>query len=180
MHYIISIDLLTEANYNLVLGAGLLILWKRGVKAESQGWEFFSSGFRWKAHLWNCGSVFLLLPLWMLHFTCAEDGAVLAQLFADAPNGDIRCWTHPQSHSLCNHIRPGQCTTDPVSCETERWSLFDSGRNPKRKIHFWFNRDVSRRANGDLLCFWGGSCCKSPFKSSWGPSFPCSCSGTGL
>lgn len=54
------------------------------------------------------------------------------------------------------------------------------GRIPKCKIHSWFNRDVSRRANGDLLCFCGRSCCRSPFKSSWGPSFPCSCSGTAL
>lgn len=103
-------------------------------------------------HTWET-VIFLLLPSWMLRFTCAEDGAVLAQHFADAHNGYIHCWIHPQSHSLCNHVRPGQCSTDPVSWETERWFLFDSGRNLKRKIHFWFDKDLSRRVNGDLLSF---------------------------
>lgn len=112
----------------------------------------------------TCETVpFLLLPSWMLHFPWAEDGAALTEHFADALESFICCWIHPQSHSLCNHIRPGQCSTDPVSCGTERWSLFDSGRIPKSKIHFWFNRDVSRRENGNLLCFCGRSCCRSPF-----------------
>lgn len=102
----------------------------------------------------TCETVaFLLLPSHMLHFTCAEDGAVLAQHLADAHNGSICCWTHPQRCSLCNHIRPGQWSTDPVSCRTERRSLFDSGRNLKHKIHFCFNRDVSGRVNGTCSAF---------------------------
>lgn len=69
----------------------------------------------------TCETVaFLLLPSWILCFTCAEDGAVLAQLFADACNSYICCWIHPQSPSLCSHIRPSQCTTHPVSCRMEK------------------------------------------------------------
>lgn len=152
----------------------LLMHWQRQNTTLCSGYQSFdlvkkrSSG--WASRGWNISEVdlggkhacktvvSLLLPaVDALFHRCRGRGCVIAQLFADAHYGYIRCWIHPESHSLLNHIRPGPCSIDPgLSRETDAWSQLDSGRNPRCKIHFWLGGHVSRRAKRELPCFCRG------------------------
>lgn len=181
MHDISSTDSLTEENYNLVFWVP--VFWpseKDGLRLRVKGLGILQWWVRVESRLLNLWSL-CCFPWWMLCFIAGGgdgQGCVVAQLFANARYGYIRCWIHPKSRSLLNHISPGPCSTDPgLSC---RRTQPHSGRSPKCKIHFWLDRDVSRRAKGELPCVCRGRWCRWPSKSSWGPLFPCSCRDTSL